>query len=99
MCFRFRTPHSAFRTELLGEPAGIRTQDTRLKRAVLYQLSYRPIDLDGRGVYYQRNARSVNKKHRDGSNERPSSEGWNPVFSRPSGCRIKSGMTDKGMKY
>jgi hypothetical protein len=25
-----------------GEPAGIRTQDTRLKRAVLYQLSYRP---------------------------------------------------------
>ena len=27
---------------LIGEPAGIRTQDTRLKRAVLYQLSYRP---------------------------------------------------------
>ena len=26
----------------IGEPAGIRTQDTRLKRAVLYQLSYRP---------------------------------------------------------
>ena len=25
-----------------GEPAGTRTQDTRLKRAVLYQLSYRP---------------------------------------------------------
>ena len=45
-----------------GEPAGTRTQDTRLKRAVLYQLSYRPIDLDGRGVYYQRYARSVNRK-------------------------------------
>jgi hypothetical protein len=29
---------------------------------VLYQLSYRPIDLYGRGVYYQRIARSVNKK-------------------------------------
>jgi hypothetical protein len=27
---------------IFGEPAGIRTQDTRLKRAVLYQLSYRP---------------------------------------------------------
>ena len=27
---------------LTGEPAGTRTQDTRLKRAVLYQLSYRP---------------------------------------------------------
>ena len=31
-------------TELLyGDPAGIRTQDTRLKRAVLYRLSYRVI--------------------------------------------------------
>ncbi len=38
----FRIPHSAFRTVVLGEPAGTRTQDTRLKRAVLYQLSYRP---------------------------------------------------------
>ena len=27
------------------EPAGIRTQDTCLKRAVLYQLSYRPIQI------------------------------------------------------
>src|SRR6266540_111698 len=27
---------------IYGEPAGTRTQDTRLKRAVLYQLSYRP---------------------------------------------------------
>jgi hypothetical protein len=34
-----RVPQSAMVT---GEPAGIRTQDTRLKRAVLYQLSYRP---------------------------------------------------------
>ena len=28
--------------KVTGEPAGTRTQDTRLKRAVLYQLSYRP---------------------------------------------------------
>jgi hypothetical protein len=27
--------------ELCGEPAGTRTQDPRLKRAMLYQLSYR----------------------------------------------------------
>jgi hypothetical protein len=26
----------------IGEPGGIRTHDSRLKRAVLYQLSYRP---------------------------------------------------------
>ena len=28
---------------ICGDPAGIRTQDTRLKRAVLYRLSYRVI--------------------------------------------------------
>jgi hypothetical protein len=31
----------ADRTNVYGESAGIRTQDPRLKRAMLYQLSYR----------------------------------------------------------
>ena len=31
--------------EFYGEPGGIRTRDPRLKRALLYQLSYRPTDL------------------------------------------------------
>ncbi len=30
----------------IGDPAGIRTQDPRLKRALLYQLSYRIINLN-----------------------------------------------------
>jgi hypothetical protein len=40
--FLFRISHSSFRIALYGEPGGIRTHDSRLKRAVLYQLSYRP---------------------------------------------------------
>jgi hypothetical protein len=32
-----------------GEPGGIRTRDPRLKRALLYQLSYRPTHLAVRG--------------------------------------------------
>ena len=39
---------------LIGEPAGIRTQDTRLKRAVLYQLSYRPVNRVDEEAYNSR---------------------------------------------
>ena len=37
---KLRTHNS--KVYFIGEPAGTRTQDTRLKRAVLYHLSYRP---------------------------------------------------------
>ena len=36
-----------------GEPAGTRTQDPRLKRAMLYQLSYR-LTCEVRGFYHRR---------------------------------------------
>lgn len=39
-----------------GEPTGARTRDTRLKRPLLYQLSYRPTNkLMGKNICLQKN--------------------------------------------